>query len=74
MRELFSRCIMLICGVSLQDKVVVDCHTQKFTKWTVVYGLESTFAIFRDERKSEYTIVYAGKMRPVNGLGRCKEL
>jgi hypothetical protein len=73
-RKSVSRCIMLICGVSLQDKVVVDCHTQKFTKWTVVYGLESTFAIFRDESMSEYTIVYAGKMRPVNGLGRCEEL
>jgi hypothetical protein len=65
---------MLICGVSLQDKVVVDCHTQKFTKWTVVYGLESTFAIFRDESMSEYTIVYAGKMRPVDGVGQCEKL
>jgi hypothetical protein len=73
-RESLSRCVMLICGVSLQDKVVVDCHTQKFTKWTVVYGLESTFAIFKDESTSEYTIVYAGKMRPVNGVGQCEEL
>lgn len=64
---------MLMCGVSLQDKTVLDCRTRKFTNWTVVHGFESTFAIFRDEHvrfdnPAAYTIVYAGKQIPVNGL------
>lgn len=64
---------MLMCGVSLQDKTVLDCRTRKFTNWTVVHGFESTFAIFCDEyllpdNPSAYTIVYAGNQCPVNGL------
>jgi hypothetical protein len=78
-QELYSRFIMLMCGVSLQDKVVLDCRTRKFTNWTVVHGFESTFAIFRDEyvhpdNAAAYTIVYAGRQVPVNGLLEWKQV
>jgi hypothetical protein len=73
-RVLLSRCIMFICGVSLQDNVVFDCHARKLSNWTVVHGLESMFAIFHDGFKNTYTIVYAGKLRPVNGLLTFDEL
>jgi hypothetical protein len=78
-QELYSRFIMLMCGVSLQDKVVLDCRTRKFTNWTVVHGFESTFAIFRDEYENPnnpaaYTIVYAGRQVPVNGLLEWKQV
>jgi len=73
-RDMYSKFIMLIFGVSLQDKVVLECHEQKLTKWSVVYGLQSTFAIFYDEYKTEYTIVYAGKQRPVNGVFEYEQL
>ena len=78
-QELLSRFIMLMCGVSLQDKVVLDCRTRKFTNWTVVHGFESTFAIFRNEYENPnnpdaYTIVYAGKQVPVNGLLEWKQV
>ena len=70
---------MLMCGVSLQDKVVLDCRTRKFTNWTVLHGFESTFAIFRDEYTNAddpaaYTIVYAGNQRPVDGLLEYEEV
>ena len=73
-RALLSRCIMFICGVSLQDNIVLDCHTRKLSNWTVVHGLESMFAIFHDEFRDTYTIVYAGKLCPVNGLLTYEEL
>lgn len=72
--KMLSRFIMLTCGVNLQDQFVLDCRNLKFTNYTVVHGHDSMYAIFRDEGRTSYTIVYAGNLRPVDGLLQHEEL
>lgn len=72
--KMLSRCIMLMCGVDLQDHFVLDCRNLKFTNYTVVHGHDSMYAIFRDKARTSYTIVYAGNLRPVDGLLQHQEL
>lgn len=72
--KMLSRCIMLMCGVNLQEQSVLDCRNLKFTNYTVVHGHESMYAIFRDKDRTSYTIVYAGNLRPVDGLLPHQEL
>lgn len=72
--KMLSRCIMLMCGVDLQDHFVLDCRNLKFTNYTVVHGHDSMYAIFRDKPRTSYTIVYAGNLRPVDGLLQHQEL
>lgn len=69
-RKMLSQCIMLMCGVSLRDDIVMDCQTHRFTDYSVVHGLKSTFAVFKDmfDPNKPYTIVYVGNLVPIDGL------